>query len=88
MNELCNECLPDNETLIPLTQGRRLVPQNRVLVAPTYRQLYKWWSQGIVSKVTDKLVRLECCQEGRFLYTSVEAYRRFRARLNGKWREA
>ncbi len=67
-----------DEVLVALSEGRKLPCK------PTYCTLNRWARFGVKSKKTKRLVFLETVQVGGVSYTSVEAHRRFVARLNAE----
>ena len=77
---MTNEYDISGETLVGLKEGHKL-PRNP---APSYGQLNHWISKGVIVKPhPDRpVVILESLQDGADVYTSVEAYIRFRDTIN------
>jgi len=65
------------EQLITCYGGKKLPTR------PSPNTIRKWITEGCASKATGETVRLEHVQIGGRIYTSVEAYSRYIAKLSG-----
>lgn len=65
------------EKRLPINQPQKLgIPRK-------YDAIRKWIMEGLTSRVTGEVVRLEGCYEGQELCTTKEAYDRFLKKFNG-----
>ena len=69
---------PHSERFLTLGKGRQLPG------SPGRRTLREWMKKGCKSQVTGETVLLEGWQIGGRWHTSVEAFDRFLAKLNGE----
>jgi len=66
------------ETLIGFKQGKKLAD-----TAPSSSTITRWAKSGVNARDKGSRITLEYCYIGGRLYTSVEAYGRWIAKLNG-----
>jgi hypothetical protein len=67
-----------DETIVEFPDGPKLTG------SPSRQTLTRWSTEGVESKSTGEVITLEWAQIGYRRVTSLEAYERFLARLNGE----